>query len=144
MFVATGMEEYYWQNQLMFKDYQDRVKQVSEQLNEQSLKPFRDGKLPVIFLRDPKVDKEQLARETAKEQGIESVLVCAISALEPSPTFEHMGHNIIRRTRPSHVLYQYQIHPEVGCACARAVDARTNPDLVSVQHGTCASAFRSP
>jgi len=119
VFVARGMEEYCWQNQILFKDYQDRVKKVSEQLKEQSLRPFREQELPVVFVRDPKVDKEQLAREEARKRGIENGLVCAISTLEPSPTFEHVGKNIIRRTRPSHVLYHYQIHPQMGWMHAR-------------------------
>jgi hypothetical protein len=31
-FVARGMEEYCWQNKLLFKDYQKRVKAVSERV----------------------------------------------------------------------------------------------------------------
>ena len=45
--------------------------------------------------------------------------MCALSTLEPSPTFEHRGTRIIRRTRPRHVLYQYQIHPQLGWMYAR-------------------------
>ncbi len=92
---------------------------VSEQLKQQSLQPFREQKIPVVFLRDPKVDKEDMARKMAAEKGIGSGLVCAISTLEPSPTFEHHGQNIIRRTRPSHVLYHYQNHAELGWMHAR-------------------------
>ena len=53
------------------------------------------------------------------ERKIESGLVCVIGSLEPSPTFEHRRTHIIRRTRPCHVLYQYQIDPEVGWMHAR-------------------------
>ena len=60
-----------------------------------------------------------MARKVAAEKKIDSGLVCAISSLEPSPTFEHRGTHIIRRMRPCHVLYQYQIHPEVGWMHAR-------------------------
>ena len=75
----------------------------------------------MIFLRDPKADKDELAR------GVKSGAVCALSALEPSPTFEH---------RDAH-------HP-VNAALRRALpisdpsrggmDVRPHPDLVSVQH----------
>jgi hypothetical protein len=112
--VAKGMEEYLWQNKILFKDYQDHVKRVSERLKKASLEPFEKQKIPVIFLRDPAADKSKVARQVASEGGVTSGLVCAISAMEPSPTFEHRGIHIIRRTRPCHVLYQYQIHPEVG------------------------------
>ena len=117
--VARGMEEYPWQNQILFKDYAEHVKRVSQRLKDESLKPFRQRGLPVIFLRSPQVDKEQLARKVAAENDIGSGLVCAISSLEPSPTFEHRGTHIIRRERPCHVLYHYQIHAEVGWMHAR-------------------------
>jgi hypothetical protein len=117
--VAHGMEEYLWQNQILFKDYREHVKRISEQLKSESLKPFKEQNLPIVFLRSPQTDKEQLARRLAAEHGIGSGLVCALSTLEPSPTFEHRGTHIIRRERPCHVLYQYQIHPEVGWMYAR-------------------------
>jgi hypothetical protein len=42
-----------------------------------------------------------------------------LSVLEPSPTFEHVGTHIIRRVRPCHVLYCYQMHPALGWMHAR-------------------------
>jgi hypothetical protein len=111
---AKGMEEYLWQNKILFKDYQEHVKQVSERLKEHNLKPFREQGLKPIFLQDPKADKDEMAHKIAAKRGITSGLVCAISSMEPSPTFEHRGKNIIRRTRPCHVLYHYQIHPQMG------------------------------
>jgi hypothetical protein len=118
-FVARGMEEYLWQNKILFKHYAQHVKGVSGRLKSESEGPFLQQGLPVIFLRDPSADKEALARKVAEHKQIQSGLVCAISALEPSPTFEHRGTHIIRRVRPCHVLYQYQIHPEVGWMYAR-------------------------
>jgi hypothetical protein len=115
--VATGMEQYLWTNKVLFKNYASYVKRISERLKRESLQPF--DKQQVIFLRNPATDKEALGRQVALERKITSGLVCAISTLEPSPTFEHRGTRIIRRVRPCHVLYQYQIHPEVGWMYAR-------------------------
>jgi hypothetical protein len=112
--VARGMEQYLWQNEVLFKNYEQHVKRVSQRVKDASLKPFQQQGLPVIFLRDPKADKDQLARTVAAEGGVNSGPVCALRALELSPTFEHRGTHIIRRTRPCGVLYQYQIHPQVG------------------------------
>jgi hypothetical protein len=117
--VATGMEEYLWQNHIWFKDYAAHVKTVSERLKKASLEPFRQQGLPILFLRSPAADKDQLARRLAAERNIDRGLVCALSALEPSPTFEHRGTCMIRRQRPCHVLYHYQIHPQVGWCYAR-------------------------
>jgi hypothetical protein len=117
--VARGMEQYLWQNQILFKDYGGHVKRASERIKQQSLEPYKQQQRPVIFVRSPSEDKEAIARKVAGKDNINSGLVCAISSLEPSPTFEHRGTHIIRRVRPCHVLYQYQIHPEVGWMHAR-------------------------
>ena len=53
----------------------------------------------------------------ADKHGISRGLVCAISTLEP--TFDYIKSRIARRTRPSHVLYQYQLHQELGWMYAR-------------------------
>ena len=45
--------------------------------------------------------------------------VCALSILEPSPSFDHRGMHMVARVRPCQVLYHYQIHPEVGWMYAR-------------------------
>ena len=108
---ARGMEQYLWQSQILFKDYQQHAKRLSQRVRDASLKPFRQGELPVVFLRDPRADKDELARTIAAKHGVNSGPVCAISTLEPSPTFEHRGTQIIRRIRPCGVLYQYQIRP---------------------------------
>ena len=65
--VAQGMEQYLWQSQVLFKDYQQHVKRLSQQVKDASLKPFRQRELPVVFLRDPKADKDELAHAIAAE-----------------------------------------------------------------------------
>jgi hypothetical protein len=45
--VAHGMEQYLWQNQILFKDYAEHVKGASERLKRASLQPFEEQKLPV-------------------------------------------------------------------------------------------------
>jgi hypothetical protein len=116
---SKGMEEYLWQNGILFKDYATHVKRVSERIKKASLEPFRRQELPVEFIRSMQVDKEARARQVAEQRGIRQGLVCAISSLEPSPTYEHCGRRMLARLRPCHVLYHYQIHPEFGWMHAR-------------------------
>jgi hypothetical protein len=116
---AKGMEEYLWQNGVLFKDYATHVKHVSERIKKASLEPFRRQGLPVEFIRSTQVDKEAKARSVAEQRGIGEGLVCAISSLEPSPTYEHCGTRMVARLRPCHVLYQYQIHRKFGWMHAR-------------------------
>jgi hypothetical protein len=117
--VAQGMEQYLWQSHILFKDYLDHVKQISQKVKRASVKPFESLGLPVEFLRDPSANKDEIARAIAAKQKVESGLVCALSSVEPSPSFEHRGIHLVRRTRPCQVLYQYQIHPRVGWTYAR-------------------------
>ncbi|MDQ2946606.1 MAG: hypothetical protein M3Y27_11785 [Acidobacteriota bacterium] len=117
--VAQGMEQYLWQNHIPFKDYLDHVKHVSQRVKQASVQPFLSQGLPVEFLRSPSVDKDEMARAIATKRSVESGLVCALSSVEPSPSFEHRGTHLVRRIKPCQVLYQYQIHPQVGWMYAR-------------------------
>jgi hypothetical protein len=117
--VATGMERHLWQQGELFKNYGQYVKRVSERIKHHSLKPFREGQIPVKYEQDSKVDKDELARQVAAGKQVRSGLVCAISAMEPSPTFDYIKSRIARRMRPCHVLYHYQVHPELGWMHAR-------------------------
>ena len=63
--------------------------------------------------------KDQIAREWAAKNRIESGLVCALSVMQPSPTFEYIKSKIAVRLRPCHVFYQYQKHPQLGWMYAR-------------------------
>lgn len=117
--VAQGMEQYLCSNRILFKDYLDHVKGVSQQVKQASVKPFENQGLPVRFLRDPAADKEQIARAIAAERKVESGLVCALSSMEISPSFEHRATHIVSRLKPCQVIYQYQIHPQVGWMYAR-------------------------
>jgi hypothetical protein len=114
-----GMEEYLWQNHVLFKDYQQHVKKISEKVKEAAVAAFRQKKLPVIYLRRNDADKEKIARAIAAERGISAGPVCALSCLEPSPTFEHCGTHMVARVRPCLAIYHYSIDREWGWMNAR-------------------------
>jgi hypothetical protein len=97
----------------------EHVKGLSQRLRNSSVKPFQEQGLPIIFERNPEIDKDELAREVASKRSIDAGLVCAVTTAEMCPTFEHRGTHIVRRERPCGVVYQYQIHPEVGWMYAR-------------------------
>jgi hypothetical protein len=117
--VAIGMEQYLWHNQILFKDYLDHVKRVSQQVKRESEKVFEQQGRAVLYLRDSGADKDKIAREIAGKNGVQDGLVCAISTVEPSLSFEHRGTHMVRRMRPCQVVYHYQIDAEVGWMYAR-------------------------
>lgn len=118
-FVAQGMEQYLWQNKILFKDYLDHVKSVSQRVKQASVKAFQDLGLAVEYLRSPSVDKDARARQVAASRKQTEGLVCALTTVEPSASFEHRGTHMVRRIRPSQAIYHYQSHPEVGWMYAR-------------------------
>ncbi len=56
--VAQGMEQYLWQNKILFKDYQDHGKRLSQKVKQASIQPLEKLGLPGPFLRNPSADKE--------------------------------------------------------------------------------------
>src|SRR5215469_4362267 len=72
--VAKGMEEYFWQNQLHFKDFGGHVQSLSGRVKEAFLKPFQEQHRPLEYIRSAKTDKEKRAREIAARDQIESGL----------------------------------------------------------------------
>lgn len=119
MLVAKGMEEYLWQNKVLFKHYGDYVKKISERVKRAATRTYQEAGLPVITLREAGADKDQCARQVAEERGISSGPVCVLSALEPCPTFDYVRSRIAWRRRPSHVLYQYRLDEQFGWMYAR-------------------------
>lgn len=116
---SRGMEEYLWQNQVLFKDYAQHVKKISERVRQAAVQEFTAAGLPVLYLASPKIDKDKIAQQVAAERQIQQGAVCGLSTMEPSPTFEHYGHHMVTRTRPCMVVYHYRIDPEWGWMHAR-------------------------
>ena len=116
---AHGMEVFLFMKGILFKDYDDYVKGVSQRLKKASVAPVLQQNLPVEYLRGGDIDKDQRARQIAAERGIAAGDVCVLSATELAPTFEHHGTHMEIRKRPSLALYHYLIHSEFGWMFAR-------------------------
>jgi hypothetical protein len=79
-----GMKMYLIQNGILCKQYQDHVKQVSQQIKEASLEPFRRLPLPIQHVYDPRQAKDEIARSLASKHGIREGNVCALTAAQSS------------------------------------------------------------
>lgn len=114
-----GMKMYLIQNGILCKQYTDHVTKVSQDLKHASLEAFRQQHLPIEHVRDPKADKDQIARQFAAQNGIREGNVCALTCMELTPTFQHQKTSMAVRYRPTLVIYHYQIDPEWGWMHAR-------------------------
>ncbi len=116
---ATAMEQYLLHNDIKFMDYAKYVKGVSGRIKKAVAETVRKAGLPVRYLSSPEIDKDAEARQIARERGIQEGFVCLLGSTEMHPSFEHRGTFIVRRKRPCHVQYLYQIHPQAGWMYAR-------------------------
>jgi hypothetical protein len=116
---SQGMKMYLIRNQILCRDYLDHVREVSQDLKDASLAPFRQRQLPVFHVSSPKANKEQIARAFAEERNIVEGDVCALTAMELTPTFQHDKTTMAVRYRPTLVIYHYRIDPEFGWMNAR-------------------------
>jgi hypothetical protein len=101
---------------------------VTQEVKAASERVAKEAGRPLVYLSKPSVRKEEVAREIARRDGIESGLVCVLSAVEPCWTYA-FNPNGRSRGRQTRVLtphrrkclhhYHYMIHPELGLMHAR-------------------------
>ena len=76
-----GMEVFLFMNNILFKDYEKYVKNISQQVKRASTASALEQGVPVKYLRRGDMDKDLLARQIAAERGITSGDVCVLSAM---------------------------------------------------------------
>jgi hypothetical protein len=113
-----GMKWYLSQNNILCKQYEDHVKDISQKVKKAALAPIQQQNLLVkhVYGSD---DKEMIARAFAAERGITAGDVCALTAMELAPTFQHYKTDMVIRPRPCLTIYHYRIDPEFGWMHAR-------------------------
>lgn len=121
----AGMKGYLWAKGIAWKDYAAHVAQVSQQVKEASLASVEAAGCPVRYLNSGKVSKEELARSIARENGVTSGPICALTAVEPSLTWRVAGNretkklHLVRGIRPCLFVYHYWIDAVFGFMSAR-------------------------
>src|SRR5205807_4541760 len=80
---------------------------------------------PIVYVRDPSLRKDELARAIADRDGIEQGLVCVLTAVEPCWSYEvHRSRSerrlrLVAGPRKCLHLYHYHIDAELGFMHAR-------------------------
>jgi hypothetical protein len=129
-----GMMSYLYAVKVLLKDFAGhaeamtkRLRRASEALAEQTGRPIR-------YLSSSITNKEDIAREIARADGIEQGLICILTAVEPCLSYEIVRDrdskflDLKPRHRKCLFLYHYRIPSPVR------LHARPHPDLVSVRH----------
>ena len=121
----AGMMTYLWANRVLLKDFGDHAEALSRELKEASEAAARAASRPIRYLASSAINKEAIAREIARADGIERGLVCILTAVEPCWSYEIVRNRAAKRLelqprrRKCLHLYHYHIDPELGFMNAR-------------------------
>ena len=122
---AEGMDKCLTLNGVLLKDFGKYAEKASKRLEEASLAEAKRLGRPIEYLRSSKIDKEELARKIAEQDGVKNGLVCVLRCIEPCSSFEVYRNRdkrrleLKKRQRKCMHLYHYQFHPELGWMNAR-------------------------
>jgi len=122
---AAGMAGYLSRVGVLLKDFGDHAQAMTGRLMEASLKRAESAGRPIEYLTSPRVRKDELARQIAKEDGITEGLICVLTCVEPCRSFEIYRNRqkkileIVARNRKCKFVYHYWIDPRFGFMSAR-------------------------
>lgn len=98
---------------------------VSKRLVDASCKAVLKQNRPIHYLKSPKINKEKLAKEIAKKDGIKEGLITVLKSVELCKSYRmtrnhQNGHLELKSIqRKCMFIYHYLIHPEFGFMNAR-------------------------
>jgi hypothetical protein len=122
---AAGLERYLWDNQILKKDFARHSQEVTQRLEEASLRQAREMGRPIQYLNSAGVSPEAEARRIAERDGIREGLICVLRKVDPCYSFEVHGNRASKRLQVTYRqrqclhLYHYQLHPVFGFMHAR-------------------------
>jgi hypothetical protein len=120
-----GMSHYLWQAGILLKDFGEFAEGVSRRVKQAGEQVMEAAGRPVIYLTCSSGSKEEMAREIALRDRIESGPVCLIKAVEPCLSYEiHRSREkkkleLRLTTRKCLHYYHYRVHPRLGLLHAR-------------------------
>ena len=123
--VKSGMLSYLWNAGIRMKDVGRCFQEKSQQLKAASCEQAKRQGRPVIYLASPKTNKEAIAREVARKDGITDGLICILTAVEPCQSYEVVRNReekkveLQPRIRKCLFLYHYWIDAVFGFLNAR-------------------------
>ena len=120
-----GMNCYLSANRILLKDFGQHAEQVTAQLLDASLAQARQSGREIRYLNSSQLCKEDIARDIAQRDGIDTGLICVLTCVEPCLSFEvHRNRarkrlELQARRRKCRYLYHYYHHPLFGFMHAR-------------------------
>jgi hypothetical protein len=123
--TARGLMNYLWKVQVKLKEFSQWSQGLTAGIREASERVMSEASRPMMYLNDPGVSKEDLARSIASRDGIDQGPVCLLSCVEPCWSYElHRDRQkkqleLVSRRRKCLHLYHYWMHEDLGLMHAR-------------------------
>jgi hypothetical protein len=120
LFAKEGMEAYLNACHVLIKDFKGFAEEITQRIRQRAWRQAERLGRPVRYLPSSRESKEELARQIAREDGVQRGLIALFSAVEPCLSFAVRGdrqtkeiHMVLEERKCSH-LYHYYQHPEFG------------------------------
>src|ERR1700740_3054175 len=120
LFQPGGLEIYLYSCKVLLKDFAKFAKELTDQIRQAAYSHFQQLGVPIRYVADSSLSKEDLARALARKEGISSGPMCLLACVEPCLSFQLRGDRQAKQLRlvlePSKCthLYHYFAHPQFG------------------------------
>lgn len=117
---GKGMASFFQSSGRRLEDFKQYVTWSTQRLRDSADEIAARSNRPLIYLNNPGVSKEEVARQVAKKDGIEQGLICILTAVEPCWTFRLVhnkagqGLGIASSFGKCQHVYHYHLHPIFG------------------------------
>ncbi len=125
LFEPKAMEVYLQACHVLIKDFGRFAQGLTERVKATAYAAAETAKRPVRYLASPEISKEDLARQIAQRDRLDSGLVALFTAVEPCYSYTVRGdrvhkeiHLALELRKCTH-LYHYYLHPDFGLCHVR-------------------------
>src|SRR5262249_24319427 len=80
---CRGLQHYLWWQGVLYKDFSDHSLQVTDRLQEASLRHAKQLGREIRYLNSAQHSKEEVARAIASRDHIKNGLICVLSSVDP-------------------------------------------------------------
>ena len=117
---TRGLATYLGKRGMMLKDFGNRANEITKKVRLGCALQAKLSGMPMMYLRTPRIDKEGLARQIAKERGVDTGDICMFSCVEPCLAPQVRGNRSTRQLeiqmghRKCVHIYHYWNDPILG------------------------------
>ena len=120
LFQPNSMEAYLATCKVLIKNFRSFAEGITQRVKAAAYQAAAKANRPVQYLGGGDSNKEKLARELARQDGIAQGLIAVFSAVEPCLSYSVRGDyqtkeiHLVLETRKCLHLYHYYQHPDFG------------------------------